>query len=253
MALLLRLAGIPSRVASGFAPGLSDPEARGTYLVRDTDAHSWVEVWFPRVGWVTVDPTPAAAPARTENIQTSSVEGEVTAIGGSRAFEIEQSAQSGPLRGQSRPQFESDDGSSLETAVWLAVVLAGGGLVYAYRRRRRLLLAPEGAEPQLRELERVMPLLGGTPAGGLTLLGIEREFAAALGTRAADYPAALRANRYRRGNPRRPGPDDRRELRRALARGRGPAGRIRALLALPPGGPSPRGGIHPGGRAKEER
>ena len=239
MALMLRFAGIPSRVVSGFAPGLPDPDAPGTYLVRDTDAHSWVEVWFPRVGWVTVDPTPAAAPARTETTQASGADGVIAATGLGRGFEIEESAQSGPLRGRSPSQGSGEDGSSAGTVMWLALFLAGIGLFYAYRRRRRLLLAPEGAEPQLRELERVMALLGGAPSRGLTLMGIERQFAATLGTRAADYPAALRANRYRRGNPRRPGPHQRRELRSAIARGRGPVGRVRALLALPPGGPRP--------------
>jgi transglutaminase-like putative cysteine protease len=45
MALLLRMDGIPARVASGFAPGVLDPATK-EYRVRDLDAHSWVEVWF---------------------------------------------------------------------------------------------------------------------------------------------------------------------------------------------------------------
>ena len=65
MALMLRLLGIPARVATGFAPGHLDPSS-GDYDVRDLDAHSWVEVFFPKIGWVTFDPTPAAAPALTQ-------------------------------------------------------------------------------------------------------------------------------------------------------------------------------------------
>ena len=38
----------------------------GEYVVRDLDAHSWVEVWYSGYGWVTMDPTPAAAPARSQ-------------------------------------------------------------------------------------------------------------------------------------------------------------------------------------------
>ena len=34
--------------------------------MRDLDAHSWVEAWFPDIGWVTFDPTPAAAPPRSQ-------------------------------------------------------------------------------------------------------------------------------------------------------------------------------------------
>ena len=65
MALMLRMLGIPSRVSTGFAPGGRDPE-RNNFLVDDTDAHDWVEVFFPRIGWVTFEPTPAAAPAATQ-------------------------------------------------------------------------------------------------------------------------------------------------------------------------------------------
>ncbi len=236
MALMLRLIGIPSRVVSGFAPGLRDPDT-GTFVVRDTDAHSWVEVWFPEVGWVTVDPTPSAAPARTETTQLAAAPGAATAFGLGRASSIEEAAQSGVLRG-ANPSGR-DDGSGATGLAWLAVLVGAGGLAYGYRRRRRRLLSPEGAGPQLRELERVMPLVRADAAPGITLLGIEREFALALGPGAARYVEGLRRNRFGRGNPRRPGADQRRRLRRDLARRRGPAARLRALRAIPPGGPRP--------------
>ena len=63
MALLLRMGGVPARVSTGFTTGNYD-SATKSYLVSDVDAHAWVEVWFPGYGWVTFDPTPAAAPAR---------------------------------------------------------------------------------------------------------------------------------------------------------------------------------------------
>ena len=65
MALLLRMGGVPARVASGFAPGSYDRK-RKEYVVRDLDAHSWVEAYFPGYGWVPFDPTPAIAPARSQ-------------------------------------------------------------------------------------------------------------------------------------------------------------------------------------------
>jgi transglutaminase-like putative cysteine protease len=65
MALLLRMNGIPARVASGFSPGLVDPTTK-EYRVRDLDAHSWVEVWFEGIGWVPFDPTPTSAPASAQ-------------------------------------------------------------------------------------------------------------------------------------------------------------------------------------------
>ena len=62
MALMLRMSGIPARVVSGFSPGSLNRDT-GEFRVRDLDAHSWVEVYFADIGWVTFDPTPAAAPA----------------------------------------------------------------------------------------------------------------------------------------------------------------------------------------------
>ncbi len=56
MAVLLRFNGIPSRVAVGFATGR--PGKNDTFVVNRTDAHAWVEVFFPSVGWVPFDPTP---------------------------------------------------------------------------------------------------------------------------------------------------------------------------------------------------
>ena len=56
MAVLLRFNGIPARVAVGFATGTQ--VAQDIYVVNRNDAHAWVEAYFPRVGWVTFEPTP---------------------------------------------------------------------------------------------------------------------------------------------------------------------------------------------------
>lgn len=57
MVVFLRLNGIPSRIVNGFIGG-SWNEHGNFYLIRESDAHSWVEVFFPKQGWVTFDPTP---------------------------------------------------------------------------------------------------------------------------------------------------------------------------------------------------
>lgn len=56
MAVMLRSQGIPARVASGFAPGEFDAST-GISLVRENHAHTWVEVYFPRYGWITFEPS----------------------------------------------------------------------------------------------------------------------------------------------------------------------------------------------------
>jgi hypothetical protein len=58
MAVMLRSLGIPARLATGFQSGVYNPVS-GLWLVRASDAHSWVEGWIPGHGWTTFDPTPA--------------------------------------------------------------------------------------------------------------------------------------------------------------------------------------------------
>ncbi len=58
MAVMLRSLGIPARLATGFQSGVYNPVS-DLWLVRASDAHSWVEAWIPGYGWTTFDPTPA--------------------------------------------------------------------------------------------------------------------------------------------------------------------------------------------------
>ncbi len=64
-ALLMRLAGIPSRVVVGYQGGEKNPHAEH-WVVRQSDAHAWTEVWLPQLGWWRIDPTAAVAPERIE-------------------------------------------------------------------------------------------------------------------------------------------------------------------------------------------
>ena len=64
-AVLMRAAGIPARVVTGYLGGELNPI--GDYMiVRQADAHAWTEVWLKDAGWVRVDPTAAVSPARIE-------------------------------------------------------------------------------------------------------------------------------------------------------------------------------------------
>jgi len=59
MAVLLRTLGIPSRVVNGFQPGEFN-EVAEDYIIRGSDAHSWVEAFLPERGWQPFDPTPGS-------------------------------------------------------------------------------------------------------------------------------------------------------------------------------------------------
>jgi len=63
---LMRAAGIPARVVTGYQGGEMNP--LGDYLiVRQSDAHAWAEVWLEQEGWVRIDPTAAVSPNRIES------------------------------------------------------------------------------------------------------------------------------------------------------------------------------------------
>jgi transglutaminase-like putative cysteine protease len=61
--VLMRAAGIPARVVTGYQGGELNP-IDGYLTVRQSDAHAWSEVWLPQRGWVRVDPTAAVSPDR---------------------------------------------------------------------------------------------------------------------------------------------------------------------------------------------
>ncbi|MDE2150302.1 MAG: DUF3488 domain-containing transglutaminase family protein [Gammaproteobacteria bacterium] len=63
---LMRAAGIPARVVTGYLGGARNPVG-GYLVVRASDAHAWSEVWLAGSGWLRVDPTAAVSPARIED------------------------------------------------------------------------------------------------------------------------------------------------------------------------------------------
>ncbi|MQG20497.1 MAG: transglutaminase domain-containing protein [SAR202 cluster bacterium] len=56
MVMMLRSVGIPARFVTGYLPGEFDAEERH-FIVRENDAHSWAEVYFPPYGWIAFEPT----------------------------------------------------------------------------------------------------------------------------------------------------------------------------------------------------
>ncbi len=241
MALMLRMIGIPSRVVSGFAPGSLNQEGE-VYEIRDLDAHAWVEVYFRGIGWVTFDPTPAAAPAASQTVNSElgtffRGRGAVADQGEGRIQSLEEGIGGGVV-----PESGADgDAGPWATVGLIAAALAGlGGAAAAviFWRRRRALAAGGSVEAQLEELRRALERLGWPVSGETTLRSLERRFPGASRRALVSYVAALRAHRFAAAKPPPPGPAARRSMRRALSAGGGPGRRLRALLAIPPGGPA---------------
>ena len=86
-AYLMRAAGVPARVVTGYQGGEVNPV--GNYLlVRQSDAHAWVEVWLEGRGWVRVDPTAAVSPQRIESGMSSVPAAEALPILARRDFSL---------------------------------------------------------------------------------------------------------------------------------------------------------------------
>ncbi|MES2151068.1 MAG: DUF3488 and transglutaminase-like domain-containing protein [Pseudomonadota bacterium] len=62
---LMRAAGVPARVVTGYQGGETNP-VDGYLTVRQSDAHAWSEVWLAGRGWIRIDPTAAVAPDRVQ-------------------------------------------------------------------------------------------------------------------------------------------------------------------------------------------
>jgi transglutaminase-like putative cysteine protease len=223
MALLLRMGGVPARVSTGFTTGSLDRRT-GEYVVRDFDAHSWVEVYYPGIGWVTFDPTPAASPARSQP-------DDVTAGGITGATPRAPNFGGGDIRSDpSRRREVAGQGTpwtEIALAAAAAVLLIAVLALWLVRHRRRL---AAGWGP-LDDLELALHRARRDPRPGATLQSLEDAMSGAPG--AAAFVRAVREARYS-PRPAEPTPAQRRALRAELGRGGGLVGRLRAWWALPP-------------------
>jgi protein-glutamine gamma-glutamyltransferase len=241
MAILLRMGGVPARVATGFSPG-GYSERKGAWIVRDTDAHSWVEVWFDDHGWVAFDPTPAGTPARSQiaaldrPATPSSDSGGDDGPGGS-------AARTGGVRPdlagpQSGPGGTAAAGGGGDGPAWWRLALAGLAALAlvawgALRWRRRSLGPAAALDRAVAELEAALRRIGRPATAGTTLRQLEQRLGRS--PEAAAYLRALRAGRYApTATATVPSSRGRRALRRELGSGSGARGRLRALWALPP-------------------
>jgi protein-glutamine gamma-glutamyltransferase len=223
MALMLRMGGVPARVATGFTTGTYDSSTK-QWLVSDVDAHAWVEAWFPRYGWVTFDPTPASAPARGGR---APIKSEGTVLGSGQVPTSARRAAS--AAGTSGRGAAANGGGS--AGVFLPVTLAVIAALLAAALLAWLRTAPLGPDGLLTEFERALARSGRPVSDGVTLAAVERRFRTS--PEAAAYVRKLRLARYG-GGTETPTLGQRRALRAQLRAGLGFAGALRALWALPP-------------------
>lgn len=134
LAIMLRTLGIPTRLVTGYGPGERNP-LTGYFEVKQSDAHAWVEVFYPGIGWVPYDPTfgvPEAAPHASSRFIGAEV---IAAVG-----RFLSSAVPEPVKDLLR-----DAGSGLGVVrdglfrVWpvVLVVLVLAAMAIRTRRRRR--------------------------------------------------------------------------------------------------------------------
>jgi hypothetical protein len=231
MALLLRMGGLPARVAAGFTSGSYDNSTR-EWVVSDRDAHAWVEVWFPRYGWVRFDPTPAVAPARSGTVAAPLLGGDVSG-GTSLGTVNEHTAHAARVVSSAKHSSGSRRGGGGFPLLPAVAAIAAIALLSLLVLLGRALLAasePSGEELVL-ELERALARCGRPLSGGVTLAVLERRFRSS--PNAAAYIREVRLSRFA-GRQEPPSETGRRALRATLSTGLGPVGRLRALWAVPP-------------------
>jgi transglutaminase-like putative cysteine protease len=161
MVVLLRSMGAPSRLVTGFGPGRRNPFT-GYWEVRASDAHAWVEVLHPDVGWIAYDPTFGVPPAEPG--------------AGTRFIAPQVLRAVGTFLGSLVPEPVREGAKALgrgavAAARWLAeawpVAIVGavalGLVVLAVRRRRirrRAVPPPAGTAKAFAELEAAMAARG---------------------------------------------------------------------------------------------
>ena len=202
MAGMLRMLGIPARVAVGFTSGSPDD---GEWVVTDHDAHAWVEVWFAGIGWVAFDPTPGRGTLGGEYTFASGSEAAVAALrrGELRRTTPERTPRL-PDAGDLPGDVGSSDSSAAPSLVGVGLVLAAAWILLlglgkaAMRRARYLSRDPRQlATASRRELEDFLRDQGAdVPQTTATLATLQRAVNDELGLDARQFATAAARARF---------------------------------------------------------
>lgn len=232
MTLMLRMDGVPARVAAGFLTGSRDP-ATGSYEVTAQDAHAWVEVFFEGIGWVPFDPTPHKPSASSSDALPGVAGASSQALRHRAATRRRRRRRAALAAAATGSRRGSGERLEIGLAAAVALLLVSVWWIGTLRIARALEGDADGA---VRELSRALTRVGLPISGPTTLVDLERRLENSYGAGASHYVRLLRERRFApRADPRRPSAHDRRRLRRALSARSGPLARLGILLALPPG------------------
>jgi transglutaminase-like putative cysteine protease len=200
MATMLRVLGIPARVAVGFTSGARDDD---TWVVSDRDAHAWVEVWFAGQGWVPFDPTPGRGSLSGDY---SFASGSPAAVANLRQGRLTGSAPPRTTRGPDSSDLGTASSGVSKRAPWLvgvllvlaAVWILVVGIGKALRRRLRYLSRDPRrvATASRQELEGFLRDQGVAVGPNVTLVDLQRAVRLELGLDGRAFAAAVARARY---------------------------------------------------------
>lgn len=160
MTVLCRAVGVPARLATGYTSGEYDEEER-VYVVLESNAHAWVEVFFPEYGWVEFEPSPGVEaltrPRRPAPVSSSGPQptggGETPPERELRGVEEVEVPETGPRPGSS---FSLGWGGWLSLLIGALVVVAAGSVWAWWRWSLRGLTFVDAVHERVRRLGRLL-------------------------------------------------------------------------------------------------
>jgi hypothetical protein len=210
-ATLMRAAGIPARVVTGYQGGTFNRFA-DYWILRQSDAHAWTEIWIEGRGWLRIDPTSAIAPSRVERglADAASADGPLVSrwqrrtpwladtrlrldalrqLWRERILLFDQDSQQKVLEWLNIPE---PDGQKLVMVLTAALTLVFGWLTWAVRRE----INPARKEPLIRAYSRLCAKLAAVGMPRLAHEGAE-DYAARVAQGRPDLgPAVIRLCRH---------------------------------------------------------